>query len=401
MTLKKIIEDNHCIGCGLCKSISPAQINFSENSHGFLEPSLLENLPHNAEAFISEFCPGSNIDISLAPENKEDYMWGRIKKIGKAYSTSSNTRLAGSSGGVITEISAYLLAKGIVDSVYHLKSPDEGPFTFTPGISNSDDEIKKSVGSKYTASPTLLRINELLESESTKKWAVVAKPCEISAARRMVRSAKHLDENNFVFISFFCAGLPSISANKKLSSKIGIPPEDVSSIIYRGNGCPGNTIITSNTGRQASTTYKEAWGNTLGRDIHPRCKICPDGIGLDADLVCADAWDMDDSGYPSFSENEGFSLVISRTNKASAFLNGMIADDKISWAPYESSNIQYAQPSQFYRRTTLVSRILALKFLMKSPPKILGTGVSKIIFAAGLLTNIKAFAGMVKRQWRL
>ncbi|MNE99920.1 hypothetical protein D3C80_1986640 [compost metagenome] len=79
----------------------------------------------------------------------------------------------------------------------------------------------------------------------------------------------------------------------------------------------------------------------------------------------------------------------------------MIADDKISWAPYESSNIKYAQPSQFYRRTTLVSRILALKLLMKSPPKILGTGVSKIIFAAGLLTNIKAFAGMVKRQWRL
>src|SRR3712207_7050821 len=38
-----------------------------------------------------------------------------------------------------------------------------------------------------------------------------------------------------------------------------------------------------------------------------RCKICPDGTGEFADIVCADAWYGKD-GYPDFAEREGRSL---------------------------------------------------------------------------------------------
>lgn len=49
-------------------------------------------------------------------------------------------------------------------------------------------------------------------------------------------------------------------------------------------------------------SYNESWGNILGKYLQKRCKICPDGIGEFADIVCADAWHGDKSGYPNFEE---------------------------------------------------------------------------------------------------
>jgi coenzyme F420 hydrogenase subunit beta len=36
-------------------------------------------------------------------------------------------------------------------------------------------------------------------------------------------------------------------------------------------------------------SYADSWGGILSRHVQFRCKICPDGTGGFADVVCADA----------------------------------------------------------------------------------------------------------------
>ena len=53
---------------------------------------------------------------------------------------------------------------------------------------------------------------------------------------------------------------------------------------------------------ERTMSYHNSWGKILSRHVQHRCKICADGTGNPADLVCADAWHADDEGYPLFEE---------------------------------------------------------------------------------------------------
>ena len=51
--------------------------------------------------------------------------------------------------------------------------------------------------------------------------------------------------------------------------------------------------------------YDASWGGVLTRHVQFRCRICPDGIGDDADIAFADAWHTDTDRNPVFNEAEG------------------------------------------------------------------------------------------------
>lgn len=56
-------------------------------------------------------------------------------------------------------------------------------------------------------------------------------------------------------------------------------------------------------------TYNDSWGKILGRELGFRCKICPDGIGMLADISSGDSWNTKD-GYPDFTEGDGKTFVL-------------------------------------------------------------------------------------------
>ncbi len=116
-----------------------------------------------------------------------------------------------------------------------------------------------------------------------------------------------------VILSFFCAGVPSHAGGLELLAALGLDHGDVASFRYRGMGWPGRATATLRDGSERSMSYHDSWGGILSRHVQLRCKICPDGIGMTADIVCADAWECDDAGYPIFAEAPGVSLIVART----------------------------------------------------------------------------------------
>ena len=92
------------------------------------------------------------------------------------------------------------------------------------------------------------------------------------------------------------------------------------------NAAESFDMIEFKDGRVFDLTYDAAWYSRnvpWKYDMQFRCKICPDGVGGAADVVCADAWECDEAGYPLFDERDGSSLILSRTEKEHGHRNAI------------------------------------------------------------------------------
>jgi coenzyme F420 hydrogenase subunit beta len=128
--------------------------------------------------------------------------------------------------------------------------------------------------------------------------------------------------------------------------------------------------------------YDESWGKTLGPTTQWRCKLCPDGIGESADIVCADAWDTDEKGYPVFTEGEGVSALIARTSRGQRVIEEAARSGAISLMPLDVDHLTEAQPLQVTRRRFLLARLIGSRLAGRGTPRFRGFGLSRwILFA--------------------
>ncbi|MFX8820896.1 Coenzyme F420 hydrogenase/dehydrogenase, beta subunit C-terminal domain, partial [Acinetobacter baumannii] len=85
-----------------------------------------------------------------------------------------------------------------------------------------------------------------------------------------------------------------------------------------------------------------------------RCKICQDAVGGVADIACADAWYGGESGYPTFEEKDGRSLIIARTNAGQRLIESGQAAAAIKIEVLDVDQIDLMQPSQARRKRLVV-----------------------------------------------
>lgn len=121
-----------------------------------------------------------------------------------------------------------------------------------------------------------------------------------------------------VMLSFFCAGVPSLEGAAGILKALEVEEVEMDLFRYRGQGWPGRTTATRKDGTESSMSYHDSWGNILSRHVQHRCKICADGAGAAADVVCVDARKADADGYPLFEEEDGINLIGSATQRAGA-----------------------------------------------------------------------------------
>jgi coenzyme F420 hydrogenase subunit beta len=179
--------------------------------------------------------------------------------------------------------------------------------------------------------------------------------------------------------------------------RLGAPPAEVAAFRYRGNGWPGSAVARLRDGSERAMSYYDSWGGVLSKHVQFRCKICPDGVGGMADLVCADAWECDEAGYPLFGEKEGVSLVVARTAAGRALLEGAVAAGRISVAPFPLGGIAAMQPGQRERKRALAARLAAIRFLGQPAPRYRGFRLLRAARQAGLRTHLRNFVGTARR----
>lgn len=378
--IDSVTRNGLCAGCGICASIAPkGALEMTLNPEGYLRPKINRQVDLSVEATIRDVCPGIRIDHG---ERKANYhtLWGPLVEVRTGHAINNEIRRHGSSGGVISALAIYLLEQGKVDFVAQIVVSAEEPLRNELQLSRSRTDVINAAGSRYAPSAPLGTLCELLDRGE--RFAFIGKPCDVAALRRYALHDSRVDQLIPYMLSFMCAGIPSIKGTYELLEKLGADRSQLKSFRYRGDGWPGMARAITRDGDVFEMDYNSSWGQILGKHLQFRCKICPDGTGEFADLVCADAWYGKD-GFPDFTEQDGRSLVISRTSQGELLVQAALAANIIHAETLPVTDIELMQPYQSHRKKVVFGRILATWLARGQAPRYRRLGLLR----ASLMVN--------------
>jgi coenzyme F420 hydrogenase subunit beta len=390
-----ILRVDSCSGCGICESITGREyVVMDMDEQGFLRPRVRKPLRQDDSEMIKSVCPALHAEFEKNGLDNH-LIWGPVKMLRAGFATDEDIRYKSSSGGAISALLTYLLESDLVDFVLHVGSSTTDPVQNENKISECRLGVIENTGSRYSPSAPLTLIKGCLDRPGL--CAVVGKPCDIAALRRYARQNPKVDQNIRYMISFFCAGIPSLKGTFRILQELGIATDQVDRLTYRGDGWPGKFRVQTKTGKVHQMTYEKSWGTILNKCLQLRCKVCPDGVGDSADIVCADGWYIED-GIPDFGERDGRSIILTRTERGEHLVTQCIEGGGLRTNPFDIDELPKIQPHQALRRRLVLSRLLAMKVLLLTTPKFSTMPLLKVAVGAGLVRNTRSFIGMLRRS---
>lgn len=200
MNISKI---HNCFGCGVC-AIACAKkiISIEQNSDGFYEPRITEPDKCTDCGLCMEVCSYNHDDLALKNPAITPYA---------AWSKDPAVRRKCSSGGVGFEVGKTVIAEGgkVCGVRFNAEKNQAEHY-----VASTDQELIPSIGSKYIQSYTVDGFADVarLMRESRKngenaKFLITGTPCQIDSFRRWAQKFKC--EDQFIFLDFFCHGVPS------------------------------------------------------------------------------------------------------------------------------------------------------------------------------------------------
>ncbi len=389
--LKRVAQGGLCSGCGACAAIAPGSVEMAISPAGYLRPREIAAVTAEQNAAITRVCPG--LGQVVAADGREGHpLWGPYMSMRTGWATDPELRFKGSSGGALSAILAWAVETGQVTAALTNGADPERPVGNQPLLATSRADVARAAGSRYAPSAPLAALDQ-----GTGPLAFVGKPCDAAALRAMQARDPALSNRFPLVLSFFCAGVPSLDAGDDVVRALGFEPSEVAAFRYRGNGWPGHATAETADGRSASMTYHESWGGILSGKVQHRCKLCADGTGKAADIVCADAWETDAAGYPLFEEADGISLIVARTHKGADILARAEADGAIETQPFDIAQLAAMQPGQTRRRQALGARLLGQRLLGRPAPVYRGLGVARAARTGSLGWSVRNLLGILKR----
>lgn len=393
-TLDRVLKGQLCTGCGLCASIAGSAVEMQTVAPGYSRPKQVAPISSEAERVISSTCPGA-VAAPWAEAPNVDPYWGPWREVLTGHALDERVRYEGSSGGVLSALLIHALEMGLIDRVVHVEADPGDPTRNIVTCSRTPSEVLAGAGSRYTASSPLESIDEALKQGGV--FAFVGKPCDVSALRLLARTDARVDRHVALVLSFFCGGMPSHDGVLRILAAMGTTIDEVTAFRFRGQGWPGTAAATLRNGDVRQMSYADSWGGYLSKQVQFRCKICPDAVGGVADIACADAWYGDESGYPSFDEGEGRSLIIARSAIGETLLKSAVAAEAVRTEALDIAEIEKMQPAQASRKRMVRARVGALLATFQPRPRMRGLKVDEAARAAGARDQLRNLLGTVRR----
>ncbi len=357
-SLEDVVSNGFCIGCGLCAAVAPgAGIRMvPAASHEHLRPLPSRPLTDDEQERFLATCPGIRVSgpFTGAPRDGVDSIWGECRRVARGHASDSDLRFRASTGGVMTAVNRFLLRTGEVRFVLQTKPDPENALGTEAAICRDDEALMRAGGSRYATSAPLEAVRQALDLGEP--FAVSLKPCDISGLRNLQRVDGRARDLIRFTQAMFCGTVPSLLASRAFFDRRGIdlvtdPPAEFR---WRGEGCPGPTRAVMPDGRVFAGTYNELW------DENPwttqfRCKICPDSIGLCADLAVGDDWP---GGLPQ-GEDDGWNTLIAHTEAGLHILDACEAAGDLTLFNVDVRHLDDVQPHQVRLRQGLSARLAA------------------------------------------
>lgn len=395
-SLASIVDGGLCTGCGACAAVlPPGRVRMAVDAKGFLRPRAEQPLSLADQKAVRQVCPGIGLahEASTTPAAAAYHpVWGPVASLSAGHAADPDIRRRASSGGVLSALLIHLLESRQVDFVVHVRVATDDPLRNDAVISTTRDEVAQGAGSRYAPAAPVELLPQALARPG--RFAFVGKPCDVAAVRKMMVRDPALAQRIPFLLSFMCAGTPSLRGTHEVLQQLNMQPAQVVQFRYRGDGWPGLTRAEAQDGRVATMDYNTSWGTILNRHLQPRCKLCADGTGEFADVVCADAWYGKD-GYPDFAERDGRSLVLARTATGRALLNSV--GGAVVLEAFDMKDLRGIQPYQFFRKGCLIARLGAMRLVGRAVPTYAGLQLRAAARQVPALRLAKEFVGTLRR----
>jgi coenzyme F420 hydrogenase subunit beta len=360
LSLETIVEAGLCIGCGLCRSIAPDAIRMEMSPAGAELPMLRRALTDRELGLVNQVCPGVRVEGRRTETETStarwDTIWGPAIAMAKGYAGDREVRFRCSAGGGASALGIHLLEAGEVDFVLHVRASRRLPMRSEAHVSRTRAEILEGAGSRYGPAAPLVEFMQQLDGG--RPFAVIGKPCDISAVQNLSRLDPRVDALVRYRIAIVCGGASSFGLSLDLIDRFGVSESEVSLLRYRGYGNPGRTRVETKDGRAYELTYNDLWADEDKWRILFRCKICGDAVGEAADIAISDVWP---GGGPS-GEDAGFNGFIARTERGAGLLcraaesGALTLVDSMDFQDFDT-----VQPHQVRKKQAITARLAALR----------------------------------------
>lgn len=395
--IDKVVNGDLCTGCGACAAISGA-VSMAISQDGFARPVWnepdWEGTAHERATFMAA-CPGVSLTRPpvSSPDGRVHPVFGPYREALVGWAADPDIRWRGSSGGVLTALSEWMLRTGESSRVVAARMSTQDPRRTETAILERPADTALVAGSRYAP----VGVGEGYDGRAG--TAFVGKPCEVSAARRLPSPASAASPRPLL-LSFFCAGVPSQKATDYLAAQLLPDGDEAVDVQYRGRGWPGEFTVRGASGAEARASYEESWGAHLGRHVQPRCAICPDGTGADADVAVGDYWQADAHGYPEFSDRPGRSVIITRTQRGADLVRRAGEAGVLVVEPVDLDAVAAVQPLQVRRAAEMPGRLAGRRLAGRPIPRYRGYRLALTAMAEPI-RFVRAARGSYARARRL
>ena len=360
LTTDEIVRAGLCIGCGLCQGlVGSHRLKLVMTPEGRERPVQIGELTEGENVLINAVCPGLRIDGADpddAPPNTEiDLIWGPASEIVVGHAGNEQVRFRASAGGILTALGQHLIESGRVKFVLHVAASKDRPMRTERKLSFTATDVLEAAGSRYGPAAILVDFDEILAREEP--FAVIAKPCDITAIRNLARSDPRVNRLLRYRLAIVCGGASELTKSEEVLGTFNVSEDDLSLFRYRGYGNPGATRLETGDGRVHEISYRQLWEDDAKWMIQPRCKICPDAIGELADIVVLDVWP---GGTPN-GEDAGFNGIVVRTESgrellAAAVSTGAVVIDR----HIDFRDLDIFQPHQVRKKRAVWARLTGM-----------------------------------------
>lgn len=396
--LDAIVDNGLCTGCGMCVGMGRGLIKMRMTGDGYERPFAEASLGSAAERFVNSICPGIGIDGANIPQTSDgarvDVLWGPARAMCLARAVDPELRFIGSSGGVLGALALHMLETKDVDFVLHVAADEVRPLRNRAHVSRSREDVIKAAGSRYAPAAPLVCFEEALEAK--RPFAVIAKPCDICALTKLAHYDDRVERYVRYRLAMFCGGVSALGKSLEPLEPHGLDENQITLYRYRGHGNPGLTHVETVDGRTFDYRYLDLWEEGPQR-LQFRCRICPDAIGLQADLVVHDVW----PDGPPKDDLPDLNGVIARTPRGRSLLDDAVAAKSVEvTSEHNFEAVARYQPHQADRRRAIAPRLAAMRDAGALCPRFVGLQLDE---AAGQLTQAERsdeYRGMAERLAR-
>ena len=378
--IREVVENDHCIGCGLCVYICPNKaIEMKWNEYGFLIPELADTCDSKGDCIdVCPFNPKPQEELKTENELAQIYLKDatqfqmKIGKFNNIYAGYSNEfRLTSSAGGVATYIFTELIERKIVDHVFSVKESNRTGVYYEYNISNNKEELFSASKTKYFPVTLSTVMNKIHELEG--KVAIVGVGCFIKAIRLAQYKEPWLKEKIPILIGIICGGVKGRFFTEYLADNAGVEVPNIKKPQFRIKDF-NSTAADYSFGCYDKKENKEKYlkmrfvGDMWGTGLFKAnsCDFCDDVTTELADISLGDAWLQ-----PFSNDGKGTNVIVTRSLIADKLIQEGIKNGKLKVEQLSLKRFLSSQQGSFnHRHKGLAVRLKqAKKQNIPCPPK--------------------------------